>query len=155
MNHYTTVLYYIKSLGDADPFINTITQGEFDRLDLDKGNIFPLLHINITGGGFTNGQTVTFTIEIGAFDIRDSNKEIVTDKFWLQDNEVDNLNTMHAVLNRLWTSMYKDFEENNITSSENPTLEPVTEHGKNLLDGWILSFEIEIPNTTLSLCPEI
>ena len=152
MNHYTELLYYIKSLGDADPFINTVTQGEFDRLDLDKANIFPLLHINIIGGGFTNGQTVTFDLEIGAFDIRDINKEIVTDKFWLQDNEVDNLNETHAVLNRLWKNMYKNFQENDITSSENPTLEPLVEYGKNLLDGWKLSFEVEMPNDIISLC---
>lgn len=152
MNHYTELLYYIKSLGDNDPFINTVTQGEFDRLDLDKSNIFPLLHINITSGGFTNGQTVSFNVEIGALDIRDINKEILTDKFWLQDNEVDNLNTMHSVLNRLWLNMYNNFQENNIIATENPSLEIVTEHGKNLLDGWILNFDVEMPNTIISLC---
>ena len=152
MNQYTQLLYYIKQLGEADPFVNTITQGEFDRLDLDKSNIFPLLHINVTGAGFTNGSTITFDVQIGCFDIRDINPEIVTDKFWLQDNEVDNLNETLSVLNRLWGKMYKDFEDNNITSSEDPTLEPVTEYSKNLLDGWIMTFEVEIPNTTISLC---
>lgn len=152
LNHYTELLYFIKQLGDTDPFVNTITQGDFDRIDLDKGNIFPLLHINITGGQFTNGQTIVFNIQLGCFDIRDINNEVVSDKFWLQDNEVDNLNETLASLNRIWGNMYKNFANNDITSSENPTLEPVTEYGKNYLDGWILTFDVEMPNTTINLC---
>jgi len=152
MNQYTQILYYIKQLAESDILINTVTQGEFDRLDLNKGNLFPLVHIAITSGGFTNGQTVKFTIEIAALAVRDKVNETVTDKFWLQDNEVDNMNEMLAVLNRMWTIMYRDFESNDITASENPSLTPLFESKKNLLDGWLLTFDIELPNTTLYLC---
>jgi len=152
MNHYTELLYYIKQIADADSFVNTITQGDFDELDLDKANIFPLLHVNITGGSFSNGQTVNLNVEIGCFNVRDFNKEINTDKYWLNDNEVDNLNETLAVLNRLWGYMYKNFGDNDITATENPSLEAVTEYGKNYLDGWILTFDVEMPNTTINLC---
>jgi len=90
--------------------------------------------------------------EQGANEFRDINKEIRTDKFWEQDNEVDNHNLTLAVLNRMWLKMYTDFEKNNITSSENPTLEIQSFVRTNLLDGWILTFEVEMPNTTISLC---
>lgn len=152
MNQYTQLLYFLKSLGEADPFINTITQGEFDKIDLDKKNIFPLLHINITGAQFTNGQTIKFNLEVGAFDIRDINKTVDDDKFWDNDNEVDNLNETLAVLNRLWVNMNKNFLENNITADDDPSLEPLTQAYTNLLDGWILTFDVELPNTTLNLC---
>lgn len=152
MNHYTQLLYYIKELAEADDFVNTVTQGDWDKLDLDKNNIFPIVHINITGAGFSNGSTVTFDVQLGCFSLRDINKEVVTDKFWQQDNEVDNLNETLVVLNKLWGKMYKDFADNNITSSENPTLEPTTEYGKNLLDGWIMTFTVEMPNNYISLC---
>lgn len=153
LNHYTQLLIYIKSLADADVFINTVTQGAFDKLDLDKGNIFPILHITVTGGSFTNGQTVKLNVEIAALQQRDINNEERTDKFWDQDNEVDNLNEMLAVLNRLWTSMYRDFEENDIIASENPSLEIIEPSATvNLIEGWLLSFEVEMPNTSLSLC---
>jgi len=82
MNQYTQLLYYIKQLAEADSLVNTVTKGDFALLDLDKANIFPLVHINITDAGFTNGQTVKFSLQIGCFDIRDVNKEIRTDKFW-------------------------------------------------------------------------
>lgn len=152
MNQYTQLLYYIKSLAESDSLVNTVTKGDFELLDLDKANIFPLVHININEAGFTNGNTVKFGLQVGAFDIRDINKEIRTDKFWEQDNEVDNHNTTFAILNRMWLKMYTDFELNNITASENPTLEIQSFVRGNTLDGWILSFEVEMPNTTISLC---
>ena len=152
MNHYTELLYYIKQLADADEYINTVTNSPDDSIDLDKGNIFPLLNVDVVSGSFTNGQTVKFNVEIVCLDIRDINKELRTDKFWGQDNEVDNYNDTLAALNRLWTSMHRDFENNNITASENPQLEIITYSNVNLLDGWKLTFEVEMPNTTLNLC---
>ncbi len=152
MNQYTEVLYYIKELAEADSFVNTVTRGEFDKLDLNKGNIFPLVHINIASAGFTNGNTITFDVQVGCLSQRDINKEVSTDKFWEQDNEVDNLNETLACLNRMWTIMYRDFTDVGITASENPTLEPMIMSDKNLLDGWIIDFTIEVPNTTLNLC---
>lgn len=152
MNQYSEILYYLKQLAESDSLVNTVTKGEFDKLDLDKSNIFPLVHINVSGASFTNGQTINFEVQIGAFDVRDINKEVRTDKFWEQDNEVDNHNETLAILNRMWLNMYRDFEDNNITASENPTLEIVSYEYKNLLDGWILTFTIEVPNTTINLC---
>tara|TARA_R110000851_G_scaffold116631_2_gene242918 strand:+ start:1211 stop:1672 length:462 start_codon:yes stop_codon:yes gene_type:complete len=152
MNHYTELLYFIKGLADADPLVNSVTQGDFDRLDLDKMTIFPLVHISIGDAQFSNGTTVSFDIQLGAHSIRDINKEIRTDNFWLQDNEVDNLNEMLAVLNRLWSKIYRGFSDNDITTTENPTLQQTLDEGTNLLDGWILSFNVQMPNTTMSLC---
>jgi hypothetical protein len=154
MNHYTQLLTFIKSLGEEDPFVNTITRdGEID-LDINKMNVFPLLDIYIPSGSFSNGRTLNFDVELYCVDIRDINKDIVNDKFWKNDNEVDNHNETLATLNRIWTAMYRNFERNDITASENPTLEKVTYSNKNLLDGWKLSFEVEMPNTTLNLCDE-
>jgi len=158
MNQYTELLYYIKQLAEEDSFVNTVTQGEFDRLDLDKGNIFPLVHVQINNGNFTNGQVVRFNIQIGCFAVRDANNDVNNqtgiDKFWLQDNEVDNMNETLAVLNRMWLKMYTDFEENNIKASENPSIDPQYFTRTNLLDGWILTFDVEVPNTVISLCVE-
>lgn len=152
MNHYTQLLYYIKSLADNDDFVNTVTQGDITSIDLDKNNIFPLVHVAVTGGGFTNGQTIVFNVQLSCLDIRDINNEIRESKYWEQDNEVDNLNETLAVLNRMWTIMYQDFEDKCIIASENPTLEIVTESNTNLLDGWILSFDVIMPNEILNLC---
>lgn len=154
MNQYTQLLTFIKSLGESDPFVNTITRDGNVDLDTNKMNVFPLLDIYIDSGSFSNGQTITFTVELVCVQRRDINKEIVNDKFWKNDNEVDNHNETLASLNRIWTSMYRNFEDNDITASENPSLEKITYADKNLLDGWRLTFDVELPNTTLSLCDD-
>lgn len=152
MNTYSELLRYLRQLGEEDVFVNTITQGDFTNVDIDKKNIFPLLHIAIGNASFPSHSVIRFEIQIGCFDIRDINKEINDDKFNQNDNEQDNLNETLSVLNRLWLKMSKDFEENNITASDSPSLEIQTFTRKNLLDGWIMTFQADLPNTTLSLC---
>ena len=152
MNAYTQLLNYIKLLGDADTFVNTITKTGGADLDTYKGNLFPILDIFVTGGSFPSNSLIRYTVELTCINLRDINKEVVNDKFWSQDNEVDNMNETQAVLNRIWLNMVRDFASNNITAGENPTLDPIIYEGTNIHDGWRLTFEVDVPNTTISLC---
>ncbi|MEY3499630.1 MAG: hypothetical protein RL308_1299 [Bacteroidota bacterium] len=148
MNQLTELYKYIKELAEADSQVNKVTK----KQDLAKETIFPLVNVIIESGGFTNGSTVNFNVELSCFDIRNISKEIQTDDFWGNDNEVDNHNLAIAVLNRLWNKMYIDFEENNITASENPAFELGSFEAPKLLDGARLTFSVEVPNTTINLC---
>ena len=148
MNQLSQLYKYLYDLANADVQVNKVLKTQ----DLAKETIFPLVNIMIESGGFTNGSTINFNIELSCFNIRDINKEIQTDDFWQQDNELDNHNLAIAVLNRMWLKMYTDFEDNNITSSENPTFELGSLEGSKLLDGARLTFTVEVPNTELSLC---
>jgi hypothetical protein len=148
MNQLTELYRYIKQLAEADSQVNKVTK----KQDLAKETLFPLVNVIIESGGFTNGSTVNFNVELSCFDIRNISKEIQTDDFWGNDNEVDNHNLAIAVLNRLWNKMYIDFEENNITASENPTFELGSFEAPKLLDGARLTFSVEVPNTTINLC---
>lgn len=150
MNQLTQLYLYLKQLAEADDLVNSVMKTV--DIDLKKEVMFPLVNINIISGSFTNGSTVQFNIELACFNQRDINKEINTDDFWGQDNEVDNHNLCVAVLNRMWLNMYTDFEQNNITSSENPTFELGSFEGAKLVDGARLTFTVEVPNTELSLC---
>ena len=150
MNQLTQLYLYLKQLADEDDLVNSVMKTV--DIDLKKEVMFPLVNINIVSGSFTNGSTVQFNIELACFNQRDINKEINTDDFWGQDNEVDNHNLCVAVLNRMWLNMYTDFEQNNITSSENPTFELGSFEGAKLVDGARLTFTVEVPNTELSLC---
>lgn len=150
MNQLTTLYYYLKQLAEADALVNSVSK--VVDIDLKKQQLYPLVNINIISGGFTNGSTLTFNIELACMSQRDVNKEINVDNFWGQDNEVDNHNLAIGVLNRMWLKMYRDFEENDITSSENPTFELGSFEGAKLVDGARLTFTIEVPNTELSLC---
>ena len=152
MNQYTELLNYFKSLCEADVFINTFTQGDTSDYDLDKGNIFPVGNMDILGANFPNPQTISFNVQIAVMQIRDNNKEIRTDKFMLQDNKVDNLNETLSSLNRMWLIMFQDFQDNNMAATITTSIEEVTEWNKNLVDGWLMSFDIVVPNTTINLC---
>ena len=152
MNQYPQLLRYIKSLGEADTYVNTILKG--DEIDWNKMDVYPILNIDILTGGLpTTGSTVKFDVELQCLDIRDHNNEIDTDKFWGQDNEVDNHTECHASLNKMHLQMLNDFEENNITilGDESP-IKKITREKPNILDGWELSFTVEMPNTTINLC---
>jgi hypothetical protein len=150
MNQLTTLYKYLKELAEADSLVNAVSKAV--DIDLKKDQVYPLVNINIVSGGFTNGSTVIFNIELACFSQRDINKEVNEDNFWGQDNEVDNHNLAIGVLNRMWLKMYRDFEDNNITASENPTFELGSMEGAKLVDGARLTFIVEVPNTEISLC---
>lgn len=149
MNGYYEVMRVLKGYLEADNDINTVTKGDIADIDLDKKNIFGLAHVNISGAAFKDG-VIVFNIAVFAMDIRNHSNEIPKDKFIGNDNEDDNLNTMLYVLNRLFLSIKKKGGDFQILGE--PSLEPFTESRKNLLDGWAMRFELEIPNTTLSVC---
>ena len=48
--------------------------------------------------------------------------------------------------------MNRDFATNNITASDSPTLQQITYSDKNLLDGWDMSFDVEMPISETNLC---
>ena len=152
MDSYSKLLIRIKELADADDFINTVTnKGERD-LDLEKGNVFPILDIMVNGFTFPSEAVIRYSIEIVCVDLRDVNKEVSTDKFWDQDNLVDNINEMMASINRIWLNLKRDFNDSNITASESPVGEVIIYEGKNVYDGVRLNFDVDIPNTTISIC---
>ena len=150
LNQYSELLLYLKNLAEADSYVNTVTKGE--NVELDKMTVFPSVHIDINSGTFPSGGTIQFTVELSCWAIRDINKEVNTDKFWQNDNETDNLNETLATLNRMWRKLNRDWREKNITASDAPTLDAIKFDKKNLLDGWLMTFDVEMPNTSINLC---
>ena len=150
MNAYSTLLRYIKQLADVEDFIKTSTMGS--DIDLNKGNIFPLFNVDITDATFTSNATVSFDVSLSCLAVRDINKDDNQDKFYSNDTEIDNYNLTLSVLNTLWVKMHRDFIDNNITASDSPSLEQITYSDKNLLDGWQMTMQVEMPLLEVSLC---
>jgi len=150
MNGYSTVLRYIKKLAEADEYIKTITTGE--DIDLNKGNIFPLFNIEIGNAVFSSTAVVTFDVTLSCLDIREINNEGSGDKFYECDNEIDNMNSTLTSLQSLWTKMKRDFDRNNITANDAPVANPIIHRQKNILDGWELVLQIEVPIDETNRC---
>ena len=102
-------------------------------------------------GTFPSTEMVRFSVELVCLDVRDINDEVNTDKFWMNDNSVDNHNETLASLMGIWGKMNRNFEQNDIVASEEPDLQKRTFVEKNLLDGWILSFTVDMP-MIVNLC---
>lgn len=151
MSNYYNLLDRLKTHFDADLIVNTITQGDIFKVDLAKQTIFPLIHI-IVNSSTIDEQTITWNVSLIAMDIVDISKSATTDVFLGNDNEIDVLNTQHAVLNRAYdimkrgTLMYDLFQVEGTA-----TLEPFTERFENYLAGWTMTLDIVTPNK-MTIC---
>jgi hypothetical protein len=132
--------------------VNTITQGT-DIIDNVKKNIFPLAHINILNAS-APGQNNTFTFEIAVLDIRNVSKVKSNNKFLGNDNEIDNLNTCHAIINYALTKMQLERNEFDIEIETISELSPILLEFTNMLDGWKVNLTLSIPNNAMSVCCE-
>jgi len=152
MNIYSKLLQTIKTIAEQDDSVNTVTNNGRIDLDINKTDLFPIVDVFVTGATFPSDAVIRLTIELVCVDLRDTNNEVTSDKFWNQDNEVDNLGETLMVINRIWKKLYKDFEDTNVTASESPALVPIEGDGKDVYDGWSITFDVDVPSVEMSLC---
>jgi hypothetical protein len=138
-------------LKDA-PLLNTITQGT-DIIDNVKKNIFPLAHINIQSSTMQAGQVI-FVFEVAIVDIRNVSKLQTVDKFLGNDNEIDNLNTTHGIMNYFITQIKMKRNDDDIEVEDVAQLDPILLDFTNMLDGWKTTITLSIPNNEISVCCE-
>lgn len=151
MREFYKVVDYLKTTLSNDINVHTITHGLRSMTDIDKKNIFPLVHLQVTSSTVSNSMA-TFIFEVAVVDLRNISKQPVTDKFLGNDNELDNLNTCHAVLNRLVSILQNQNNDYAIQLVNVPTLQPIIFEESNLLDGWRCDLELVIPNNEIVVC---
>ena len=144
MQGYYNIITKIKEQLQSDAFVNTVTRGSINEVDLDKQTIYPLSHIMVTNGTY-NGNIWTFSMSVICMDLVDVSKD-------KSDNEEDVLNTQLAVANRLLEvldrgSLYAEKYQ----LSGSPSVEPFTDRFENKVAGWSVSFDINIQNT-MTIC---
>lgn len=149
MREYYKLLDTLRTRLEADQLVTTITQGDPSEIDIDQQNLFPLVHIAV-GTATMDEKVITFNVTIFAMDIRDENPTLRTDKFVGNDNEIDNMNTTLAILNRLFKALVKLGDDFTIVGL--PTAEPFFEARQNLVDGWAMTFDVEVPNNEIAVC---
>ncbi len=145
MNSFYKVVEFLKNHFKNDQFVNTTTHGVINDIDVDKKNIFPLVHFSVTGSQIIEG-IVVFNFTIWILDIRNVSKKPITDKFLKNDNELDNLNTTFAIANSFLTKLRMQNNEYDIElfASSNPA--PIQYDFSNILDGWEFEVQLSIPN---------
>ncbi len=146
MKGFYNITDKIKDALNAEPFVNTVTYGSLDDVDLNKQTIFPLSHL-IVNNCTVGTNTLTFNISILAMDVVDESKEEVTDDFVGNDNEQDVLNTQLAVLNRVIAILQRGdlyLEKYQVQGAVN--CEPFVDRFENKLAGWAATFDVLVQN---------
>ena len=151
MTGYYNLLDKLKTHFDADVIVNTVTQGDIFKVDLSKQTIFPLLHIMVNNCTLDE-RTTTWNISLIAMDVVDLSKSATTDIFLGNDNEIDVLNTQHAVLNRAYEIIKHGSLAYDLFMVEGTaTLEPFTERFENYMAGWTMTLDVVTPNE-MTIC---
>lgn len=149
--NYFDIIDKLKQHFENDSIINTVTQGDIFDVDINKQNIFPLVHIIVNQATFEE-NVIRYSISILAMDVVDITKDETVSKFDGNDNELYVLNTMLAVQNRCYEllrrgTLYTDKFQVDGT----PTCEPFTERFENKLAGFTMTCDILIPND-MTIC---
>ena len=151
MKGFYNLTQQLKSSLIAEPFVNTITFGSLDDVDLSKQSIFPLTHL-IVNSTSVGTKTLRYNISILAMDIVDVSKKQTTDIFVGNDNEQDVLNTQLAVAAKLTDLLRRGSLYSELYQVEgNVTCEPFVDRFENKLAGWTATYDILIKND-MTIC---
>lgn len=135
----------------AEPFVNTVTFGSLDDVDLNKQTIFPLSHI-IVNNTTVGTKTLTFNISILSMDIVDISKDEVEDIFVGNDNEQDVLNTQLALQTRVLNTLQRgDLYTDLYQVQGDVSCEPFVDRFENKLAGWAATFDVVVQND-MTIC---
>ena len=151
MKGFYNVTKELKTALAAEPFVNTVTFGSLDDVDLNKQTIFPLSHI-IVNNTTVGTKTLTFNISILAMDIVDISKEATADIFVGNDNEQDVLNTQLGLLTRIINSLQRgDLYTELYQVQGDVSCEPFVDRFENKLAGWAATFDVVVQND-MTIC---
>ena len=143
---YFDLIDKLKTHFDSDVLVNTVTQGNLFDVDLNKQDIFPMVHL-IVNTASLESNVVRYNISILAMDIVDITKDEEENKFDGNDNELYVLNTQLQVLTRCYELLLRgDLWTDKFQIDGNPTCEPFVDRFENKLAGWTMTTDILIPN---------
>jgi hypothetical protein len=144
--NYFDIIDKLKTHFDGDVLVNTVTQGSLFDIDINKQDIYPLVHL-IVNTASLEGNVVRYNISILAMDIVDITKDEDVNKFDGNDNELYVLNTQLQVLTRCYELLLRgDLWTDKFQIDGNPTCEPFVDRFENKLAGWTMTTDILIPN---------
>jgi hypothetical protein len=144
MTGYYLVLDGFREELESTQFVNIVTEGLGDEIDLSKQTIFPLSHIHITDFA-PKGNIVEFSLELYCMDIVD-----ISDTEY-QANKTEVLNTQYNVLLRVYESLRRGLLRDKGIEVVGFGATKFEQAYENLLTGWRANITVMIPND-MSIC---
>jgi hypothetical protein len=150
MNTYFEIIDDLQEIAIAEPFVNTVTQGDITDVDLNKSTIFPLCHLSVTNASISS-NLVTLDVSVILMDIIDFSKDNPSSDIRGNNNEMDTLNTQLNVASRLQATILRNSNIRDTYQLEGPfSCEPFTERFEANLSGWSVTFSISMNNSMTS-----
>ena len=150
MATFYNIVDTIKENLEASSQVNTVSYGDFFKLDLAKTTLYSIAHIQVGSINFGE-QAHTIDLSIIFADIVDESKERQEDIFY-HENLHDILNTQTLVANILVDQLRRgSLARDGYQLSGDPTVELFEERYDNLLAGCVLSFSVLVKNNA-SIC---
>ena len=152
MTQVYDLLDKIKDELRANNHMNSVSFGDITQVNLNKMDIFPLSHLNISNV-VIDSQFMTFTLQILCADIVDYTKqEFSPDDFYGVDNLQDVLNKQLQVINLLYSKLRSgSLRINKLQVDETISCQPFKERFENELAGWEAEIDIKMVND-ISIC---
>ena len=142
MKAYYEITTVIKDALKEDAFVNTVSKGNRNKIDLAKQTILPLSHMNVENI-IQEGSVLRFSMSVELLDIVDISNDQTNDVFSWNDNKDDVLNTQLAVGVRLIERLRRDdLNTSNYVLDGEPNYEELDNVYENGLSGWLLTFDI-------------
>lgn len=151
MTGFYSVTEKIKDTLADEPFVNTVSFGGIDDVDLNKQNIFPLSHVMVNNVAIQE-KTLTFNMSILSMDIVDISNDETENIFRGNNDEQDVLNTQLAVLTRVASVLKRgDLYIDKYQLQGDMNCEPFVDRFENKLAGWTGTFDVVIQND-MTIC---
>lgn len=150
MNTFYSIVDAIKAYLETSSQVNTITYGDFFKIDLGKTTLYSIAHIQVPSISF-RPQVQAYEITIIFADIVDESKQTPTDIFY-HENLQDILNTQVGIANILVDQLRRGTLARDGFQLENdPFVELFEERFDHLLAGCVLSMTVIVKNSA-SIC---
>ena len=151
MTSFYDITKKIRTALSNEPFVNTVSFGSIDDIDLNKSTIFPLSHI-IINTATINSNIITYNVSILSMDIVDESKKETTNIFIGNDNEQDVLNTQLSIQSRIISLLQRGTLFTDRFQVEGSVLcEPFVDRFENRLAGWVSTIDI-ITQNDMTIC---
>ncbi len=144
----SNIYAFLNGYFEAEQLINTVSNIKYDKIGSFKETIYPLTNIELlTIPTDLTTNTLQFTFGITAVSERDFDKTVKNTKLIGKDNKIDNLNSMHYVLQKFVTKVSRSNNIHNINIDSVTDMTPIIDDFGSGLDGFTCDVTISVPNT--------
>ena len=153
MRTYYELIKHLKTTFEEDQDVSTVVTEGVTDMDTWKKNVYLIVDVFVISEIPTESTAITrYSVEITVLDVRDFNKEEITDKFWRNDNRHDTWNLTQSILKTARNKMIKNHLDTDITLESYTDAERMIFIKENTLDGWQQTWVIDVPDDLTTIC---